>query len=115
MSPSRVDTSTSDQTVTVTASITDDLSGVGNGGYIMFRSPSGQYVNAQLGEGWQVSGTPQNAVVSYPMTVPADSEPGTWTAQVLELDDRVGNRNRIVGHWASHGGWPPRSFCRTVG
>jgi hypothetical protein len=47
------------------------------------------------GEGWQVSGTPQNAAVAYPMTVPADSDRGTWTAQYLELDDRVGNHLTI--------------------
>ena len=47
ISPTTIDTSTAAQSITVTATITDDVTGNANSSAI-FRSPSGQNVNAEL-------------------------------------------------------------------
>ena len=111
ISPTTIDTSTAPQTITVTATITDDHSG-NAASLIEFRSPSGQYANAWLDPAHRVSGTPQNGNYAYTMTIPQDAEHGTWTVQNLNLTDQVGNnRNLDTTHFAALGF--PNTFHQT--
>jgi serine protease len=96
LSQSSVDTSSSSQTITLTAHITDDLSGLaGNSGPpsgVSFVSPSGhQSVSAMFNTSNRSSGTAQDGIYQTTMTVPQYAEPGTWTVQNFILGDQVGN------------------------
>ena len=83
---SSINVSSAPQMLTVTATITDDLSGV-DYGYITFVSPSNQ---SFTGGFYRTSGTDLNgqyqAAVSFPLFV----EAGTWNASVY-LQDNAGN------------------------
>ena len=89
-------------TFTVTARITDDLSGNAGEGYISsptqirFRSPSGnQFVDVML-SGWQlISGTPQDGTYMGIGRIAPMSEAGTWTVETLLVVDQVGNQRYI--------------------
>src|SRR5436309_436893 len=87
VSPSSIDTSGGAKTVTVTAHITDDLSGVSqsccNGVSVNFKSPSGQYAYATFYGTQRTSGTAQDGEYSYTMTLPRYSEQGTWTVSSI--------------------------------
>ena len=65
MSPTTIDTSTAPQTITVTATITDDHSG-NAASLIEFRSPSGQYANAWLDPAHRVQAHPKTATTPTP-------------------------------------------------
>jgi len=95
VTPNQVDVSTSSQDVTVTAVITDDLSGVSYSGdatpgdvssYVYLLSPSG---NQTIGlNGFTlVSGD----TYASTMTVPQYAEQGIWRDWVVYLTDEVGN------------------------
>jgi len=87
-SPMAVNTTTSSATVTVTAQITDNLSGVRYGD-AYFVSPSGaQSVGCDMG---LVSGTDLTGTWQCSFTVPAYSEAGTWTVNYAFAVDNVGN------------------------
>ena len=87
-SPTQVDTTSTSATVNLTAQITDDLSGV-QLGYLYFISPSGQHLlpaNFYLSSGTNLDGTYNGTA-----TIPAFSEPGTWTVYNVYVQDNVGN------------------------
>ena len=105
ISPTTIDTSTAAQTITVTATITDDVTGNGNS-YAMFRSPSGQNVYAWLDPTHRVSGTPQNGTYTATVIVPEASEQGTWTLQSFWLTDRVGNNQNLNTTQIANLGYP---------
>jgi hypothetical protein len=92
-----VDTSNGSATVTVTAEVTDDLSGVSEPGYthgvpeVRFASPSGVIADASFGPGTRISGDKNDGVYRATITLPQYSEKGTWTLQWFELVDMVGN------------------------
>src|ERR1035437_5512267 len=86
-SASSVDVSTAAQNLTVTATITDDLSGV-NYGYIRFRSPSGQTTGYEYFT--RISGTNLNGAYQATVAFPRFAQPGVWTASVY-LGDNAGN------------------------
>ncbi len=87
-SPMAVNTTSSSATVTVTAQVTDDLSGVQQVN-VDFVSPSGsQAVQANLNLS---SGSNLNGTWTGIATVPAYSEPGTWTAGPVYSWDTVLN------------------------
>ena len=96
IAPSSIDTSTGPQTVTVTAHVTDDLSGVSSGPYgfgdIVFVGPSNQQVHAFFSDTARTSGTSLDGVYSTTMTVPALAAKGTWAIYDASLVDNVGNR-----------------------
>ena len=85
-SPTSVDTTSSSATVTVTATLTDDLSGVRNAwSLVVFRSPSGAQTVAGTfrwsgGDGYSAA-----------MTLPAHAETGSWSLGHLYLVDQAGN------------------------
>ena len=98
LSTSSVDVSSSDQTVTFTARITDDLSGISNtsssSGFaqVGLRSPSGeQSVWAWFSENNRISGDSTDGVYEIEITIPAFSEAGEWKVHSIETRDTVGN------------------------
>ena len=94
-STSTINTSAGPATVTVTAHITDDLSGISFAyGYFYAPSPSSQYVYAPLG-GNRVSGTALDGIYQVTATFPQYGTTGTWTLGGLTLGDAVGNTQTI--------------------
>ena len=96
--PTSVDASSSSVTVTVTARITDDLSGnsiagqAGGGSKLRFVSPSGaQFVEVALDDGERISGTSADGIVRSTFQIPRFAESGNWLVQSLSLVDEVGN------------------------
>ena len=89
-SAASVNVSAAAQTLTVNATITDDLSGF-NYGYIEFISPSGQTAGYyQSGYFTRISGTSLNGGYQVNVPFPKFVEPGVWTASVY-LQDNAGN------------------------
>ena len=86
--PTQVDTSSASASVTVSLHITDDLSGFNNG-YVQFVNPS--HANSALAFVSRVSGTATDGMYAGTATIPAFSEPGTWTAYYAQFTDTVGN------------------------
>jgi Ca2+-binding RTX toxin-like protein len=85
-------------TFSVTARITDDLSGNAGEGYsssptqIRFRSPSKkQFVDVMLSGYQMVSGTPVDGTYTGIGRIAPMSEAGTWTVESLLAVDQVGN------------------------
>ncbi|MBD2144907.1 hypothetical protein [Sphaerospermopsis sp. FACHB-1194] len=99
LSTTSVNTSISAQSITVTAQITDDMSGlVSSNSYAIarFQSPSGQQsVSVLLDSSDRTSGTAQNGIYSDRLTVPQFSEAGIWTLDYFSLRDAVGNRKSL--------------------
>jgi hypothetical protein len=87
-SPFLVNTTTVPATVSVTAQVTDNLSGVEEV-FDFFTSPSGtQYARANLSLS---SGTNLNGTWTGTTTIPAYSEGGTWAVTYVYVGDNVGN------------------------
>ena len=91
--PTEIDTNFGPQTVTVTARVTDDLSGVGNDVSARFVSPTGQQGNG--GHLYRTSGDMHDGVYTGTATFPQDSEQGTWKCDYLELSDNVDNLKAV--------------------
>ena len=84
--PSSIDVTSGTDTVTVTVSATDDLSGLSYVS-VSFRSPSGdQYANA----GMHTYGA-LDTTVSDIMTIAQYAEGGDWEVDFVSIDDQVGN------------------------
>jgi Bacterial Ig-like domain (group 3)/Carboxypeptidase regulatory-like domain/Bacterial Ig-like domain len=90
--PSKIDVSSSAQTVSIGAEISDDLSGLSKA-TISFRSPSGEVQDTALLE--RVGGTATAG--DYRAKVPFErfSEAGEWRATVV-LTDEAGNRRELT-------------------
>jgi hypothetical protein len=88
--PTVVNTATGSATITVTAQITDNLSGVeSEGAGALFLSPSGEhYFGCDM---TLISGTDLNGTYQCTATAPAFSEAGTWTVSYVFAIDNVGN------------------------
>ncbi len=87
-SPTAVDTTTNSAVITVTAQITDNLSGVAGSG-AEFYSPLGVQrfgCNMNL-----ISGTNLNGTYQCTGTIRAFSEPGTWYVSSVYVQDNAGN------------------------
>ena len=84
VSPTSVDTSSSPATVTVSATIVDDVSGVGSA-TIDFVSPSSSA--HATGSFSHVSGDNYSTTLSFPQ----GAESGLWVVNSLYTDDNAGN------------------------
>ena len=109
--PSSVDTSTSDQTITVTVRVTDDVAGLETApsllGRVLFASPSGTtHVFAEVQPFHLVSGTPLDGTYVATMVVPHFAEQGTWTLSSLFFQDRVGNHATLSAADVAAAGFP---------
>jgi len=104
--PKAVDTSTMSQEVTITAHLTDDLSGVDQGS-VLFYSPSrSQSVGAWLSFNERTSGDEFDGIYRHKMTLPQYSEAGIWTLEYISIYDTVGNKKQLSYDEASALGFP---------
>jgi hypothetical protein len=108
LSPATVDTSTSSQTITITAHITDDLAGLGpNTPSFWFGSPSlGQGTSSASGDIRLVSGHARDATLEIPVVVPRFAEAGTWRMGSVFLSDALGNSRNLTPADLAAGGFP---------
>ena len=93
-----VDVSSSDQTIEITARITDDLSGItdsqNSSGYaqLELRSPSGeQNLWVNFSENNRIDGDANDGLYKAELTIPAFAEAGEWSVGSIEVQDSVGN------------------------
>ena len=88
ITPSVVDTELSVQDLSVTATLTDDYSGVATANVTLFPLIGTQFATAfRL---TRVSGTAMNGVYAGTIRMPNGSKEGMWTA-VLDMEDELGN------------------------
>ncbi|MDD3524534.1 MAG: SdrD B-like domain-containing protein, partial [Candidatus Cloacimonetes bacterium] len=114
-SPKAVDTSASSQEITVTARLTDDLSGFSQG-YFRFQSPSKiQDVGLWFSSSERTSGNGLDGIYERKITLPQYSEPGTWKLSSVELRDNVGNSKYISGVEVEALGIPTEFEVESVG
>jgi hypothetical protein len=106
-SPTVVDISTNGQWMTLTARITDDLSGFGTSdpdslfysyANVVFR-PAGAEAFIQLSAHWdpfsRISGNELDGVYKTELYIPANSRTGVWTAASFVLADAVRNTTNL--------------------
>jgi hypothetical protein len=106
MSKTTVDVRASAASISLTARITDDFSGVADtGSEASFISPSGNHeVFARFGSSQRVSGNAIDGNYGFVMSVPAHTEPGTWTLRHAYFADRANNAlNADAQAWLTAG------------
>ena len=91
VTPDAVDTTSAPATVTITATITDDLSGFSYG-YMSLASPGGLYLSASAFTA--IGGDRYTATV----VIPRYAQPGTWHVDSISLTDHSWN-TRWLGRW----------------
>jgi len=102
VAPSSVDTSLQPATITVTAHVVDDLSGVSDGvtmaaSQVVLRGPTGaHHARATLSVDHRTSGDALDATFVIPITLPRWSEQGVWTVESVTLVDQVGNQRSLT-------------------
>ena len=105
--PTTVDTSNGTATITFTAHITDDISGVSNtndGVTVFADSPStGAYQATEL---YLASGTSLDGIYTGTITIPQYSEQGTWSINSVHLEDNAGNVSTIYTSQLQADGFP---------
>ena len=108
-SPKVINTSSGAQTITVTARVTDDLSGVATSGNlgvaVRLQSPSGQIADGSAYNG-PTSGNILDGVYVMSVTIPALAESGTWSVANLYLRDGVGNSQFLSTTQLATAGYP---------
>lgn len=93
--PTAVNVIGSAQSVTVTATVTDDLSGT-SGVSVRFVSPSGRIFQPINGLGLgRISGTALNGVYRGTMSMPQFTEAGVWKLDFVSVSDSVGNSTTL--------------------
>ena len=113
--PKAFDTSASSQEITVTARLTDDLSGFSQG-YFRFQSPSKiQDIGAWFSSYERTSGNELDGTYERKITLPQYSEAGTWRLSSVELRDKVGNWKYISGVEVEALGIPTEFEVESVG
>ena len=90
--PNPIDVTNGAQTLTVTTTATDDLSGTQNV-FVALQSPTtGQYL---YGYSSMVGGTNLDGVWQAYITIPQFSEAGDWTIQYIQLTDNATNNQYL--------------------
>lgn len=104
ISPTTVDTSLSNQAVTITVHLRDDVAGMDRPmsqsshtrSSISFASPSkGQHAVTSFAVEQRASGDQHDGVYTNVVWLPQYSEPGVWSLDSMVLVDAVGNQQRI--------------------
>ena len=94
--PPTIDTSPSDQVVTVTMAATDDVSGV-RWLSVGLRGPSDQTILGSPSGGVLISGTPFSGTYQITFTVPRYSQPGSWAIKVTAFDNANNSSTHDIG------------------
>jgi hypothetical protein len=102
--PSTVNTESSPQTVTVTAEITDNLSGFSQG-TVVFESPSGKVIT-NVAQFTKVSGTALKGTYEAKIIFKQFIQPGTWKVSNVTVGDAVGNEENISASQLEGKGFP---------
>ena len=114
--PKSISTASGPQTITITAHVTDDMTGVAAGGNlgieVRFRSASGQFTGATAYSG-PTSGTLLDGVYVMQATVPVLAESGPWTVEFVYFRDGVGNTRYLNANDLAAAGFPT-SFTQTA-
>src|SRR5947209_17979410 len=100
--PDSIDTSSGSKTVSFTARVTDDLSGVGGAG-VAVTTPNGRRSTSYLMT--RVSGTANDGTYALTVRIPQNAPQGSWTL-LISIGDRAQNRR---GYWPQdleHAGFP---------
>jgi hypothetical protein len=106
-----VDTSTGAQTITLTARLTDDFSGV-RFAFVQFFNIAGQVQVAPFYWSSLRSGTALDGIYEGALAMPMHSAPGTWYIDVLSMYDQVGNVRMLTRSELAAQGMPT-SFEQT--
>ena len=93
-SQTNINTSSAPQTVTVTAKITDNLSGVASAS-IGFRSPKGRFTTGHTTL-TRVSGTATSGTYEGHVTFPRYGERGIWDVSTFAIVDNVANESVLI-------------------
>jgi 5-hydroxyisourate hydrolase-like protein (transthyretin family) len=107
IAPSQVDTTSQDQSVTLTMHITDDLSGFADGvpTTTVLTSASGQHhLYSGLSSSARVSGDANDGVYQLNFTVHRYTESGTWSLTEVSFQDGAGNSANYTTAQLSDGG-----------
>lgn len=86
-SPGSINTGGAAQTVTVTARITDDVSGFNQAGGVRFQSPSGQQFAFKSFNDSRISGDARDGIYQIGIEFPQNSEPGVWRVVSVSITD----------------------------
>jgi hypothetical protein len=102
IAPASVDTSLQPATITVSAHVIDDLSGVSDGvakaaSQVVLQGPSGAHnVRATLSIDHRTGGNALDASFVVAVVLPRWSEQGLWTVQGVTVVDQVGNQQTLT-------------------
>lgn len=91
ISPGNVDVTNGPKTVTITASASDDLSGVQYAGCHFYLQ--GKYLSASLS---RTAGTDRNGTFSGTMTIPQFTDGGAWKLHQVWIQDRTSNQRNYL-------------------
>jgi hypothetical protein len=89
--PPAVDVSFSPATIKLRMRITDNLSGVGSGNFILRSPVQNQYAVGSLMSATPVSGTAQDGIYEVEATIPRYAENGIWRLAYAYVWDAAGN------------------------
>jgi hypothetical protein len=114
LNPASVDTSSAAQTISMEATITDDLSGntVPTNTQVRFTHPSGQTLTGFFGDAERTSGDELNGTYRFDAILPRGAAQGTWTLEFFSLWDALGNNRMLTAADVSALGFPT-TFSQT--
>ena len=92
LAPASIDVTSGSAIVTLTATITDDLSGFDYGYFYIYSASRAQYKTVYLGESSRISGSALDGQYETTITFPQFSEAGDWTLDYGYLYDKTTNR-----------------------
>jgi hypothetical protein len=92
MTPGEVNVTDESASITVRATVTDNLSGFSRGSLWIVSPTSDQWIQFYFSESDRVSGTVLDGVYEVEISVPQYSEPGLWRVYAVSFFDRVGNQ-----------------------
>jgi hypothetical protein len=104
ISPSSINTTTASETVTVTAQITDNLSGFEHGS-VVFESPNGK-VLTNIATFSKISGSATSGLYEAKVIFRPYVQPGTWKVSNVNLTDAVGNEANLSASQLEGKGFP---------
>lgn len=93
ISPSRVDTSSTNQSVTITFNATDNFSGIYYAESEI--APTGEWNGIEFGDMTLISGNESSGSYSVAATLPKGSKIGLWDVTNFTIKDTTGNYNNL--------------------